>query len=865
MRFIDTTGHIFSMKSYKEMPLGYEYEQTPYIFWIDGEYSQKLSVNNYYILPVRVLVKQVFYNDIKQDVKLKINVTSDVFKLYCPEGELGEKEITLNELVSEITDINKLNCITDLTFVNAEDYDPKFDVYTFYVVANTKTEGTWSTNVLIELDTYFVTENNLLIDIEEFCPITVAGTFIDEIEQLQINSKNIGVSLPKSIIKAVYQHQYNTDVIDEVAYNNKLKEYLINHMLLKAECGNYNAVLRAIDWFGWKDKLSISKLLKTDNEFVEQFINDSFTIEDDIIECFKKFKSSAYISLFVDENRELDTINKPNFDNEFWGESKPELEDLFNKTTVVEKHGISFIKQYYDYTFTEMGVKLSCLAHMLKKYFLPVHLSIKTAALRHQVFANDIKLLNNTSVVKTEQPVFASIDLQENRTFVSFDNNYTYYLHTQKSDVFIDTNFNNFSHYTKEFCENSSETFISAGSCISASIPIYFSCFNLGGETNYQPIYNCTILLEQIAEDNTSSFIYTSNFSFIQDTNSEYNNFVIVPERLQSNSGLSNWENKKYILHVKCNGIWYKKEFMLQIPDLQITFNRLQYNYEHDKFKQIAEISNNEPRFIYDMYLEDLVTINNAHFVDEYTRAYNLRGNDNASINYYMNLLTERIKITDNKKYYNRIHIYDLSIKSFTNDNKDILTYNESDLSIYNDFFTTNGEQLYNLSVNGNQDLYDFYLMRDKSNKYYGVFISKDTIGTNANLVSEKQIEVIKPENSNYNFHKLKSDELFLINRMILVYDNGIHKFSTDDIISLDINNIDLPFILSLGTKWTIKNISIGSEYVDEINSKTNTAIVSIPENQVKYAKGFYDVTVSYTLDNYNKSKKTLTQQICIQ
>jgi len=865
MRFIDTTGHIFSMKSYKEMPLGYEYEQTPYIFWIDGEYSQKLSVNNYYILPVRVLVKQVYHNGTKQDVKLKINVTSDVFKLYCPEGELGDKEITLNELVSEITDITKLNCITDLTFVNAKDYDPQFDVYTFYVVANTKTEGTWSTNILIELDTYFVTENNLLVDIEEFCPITIAGTFVDEIEQLQINSKNIGISLPKSIIKAVYQHQYNTDVVDEVAYNNKLKEYLINHMLLKSECGNYNAVLHALDWFGWKDKLSISKLLKTDNEFVEQFINDSFTIEDDIIECFKKFKSSAYISLFVDENRELDTINKPNFNDEFWGESKPKLEDLFNKTTVVEKQGISFIKQYYDYTFAEMGVKLSCLAYMLKKYFLPVHLSIKTAALRHQVFANDIKLLNNTSVVKTEQPVFASIDLQENRTFVSFDNNYTYYLHTQKSDVFVDTNFNNFSHYTKEFCEKSSETFISVGSCISVSIPVYFSYFNLGSETNYQPIYNCTILLEQITENNTSSFIYTSNFSFIQDTNSEYNNFVIIPERLQSNSGLSSWENKKYILHVKCNGVWYKKEFMLQIPDLQITFNRLQYNYEHDKFKQIAEISNNEPKFIYDMYLEDLVTINNAHFVDEYTRAYNLRGNDNASINYYMNLLTERIKITDNKKYYNRIHIYDLSIKSFTNDNKDILTYKESDLSIYNDFFTTNGEQLYNLSVNGNQNLYDFYLMRDKSNKYYGVFISKDTIGTNANLVSEKQIEVIKPENSNYNFHKLKSDELFLINRMILVYDNGIHKFSTDDIISLDINNIDLPFILSLGTKWTIKNISIGSEYVDEITSKTNTAIVSIPENQVKYAKGFYDVTVSYTLDNYNKSEKTLTQQICIQ
>jgi hypothetical protein len=100
---------------------------------------------------------------------------------------------------------------------------------------------------------------------------------------------------------------------------------------------------------------------------------------------------------------------------------------------------------------------------------------------------------------------------------------------------------------------------------------------------------------------------------------------------------------------------------------------------------------------------------------------------------------------------------------------------------------------------------------------------------------------------------------------MLLTNDDGNHKFNSDDIISLEINNIDLPFILSLGSKWTIKNISIGNDYIDEVTSKTNTAIVSIPENQSKYAKGYYDITVSYTLDRYNKNERTLTQRICIQ
>ena len=55
MKFIDNTGHIFEMKSYSEYPVGYEYETTPYIFWLNSEYSNKLSVRNYYVLPIRTL------------------------------------------------------------------------------------------------------------------------------------------------------------------------------------------------------------------------------------------------------------------------------------------------------------------------------------------------------------------------------------------------------------------------------------------------------------------------------------------------------------------------------------------------------------------------------------------------------------------------------------------------------------------------------------------------------------------------------------------------------------------------------------------------------------------------------------------
>ena len=156
--------------------------------------------------------------------------------------------------------------------------------------------------------------------------------------------------------------------------------------------------------------------------------------------------------------------------------------------------------------------------------------------------------------------------------------------------------------------------------------------------------------------------------------------------------------------------------------------------------------------------------------------------------------------------------------------------------------------------------------MRDKDNKYYIVFISQDTI-SDKDIITEKITGIMYTGTSEdkYNFHKVKSDDIFLINRMLLIPDNGEHKFTAEDIVIANIDNINLPYIFSLGTKWNFKNISIGSEYIDEVNSKTNMAIMSIPNNQVKYAKGYYDVTVTYTVDNVHNISKQLSQRICIK
>ena len=65
MEFSDNTGHIFSLPSYSEKPIGYEYEEYPYIFWIDPTNSTKLSVNNFYSRPIYALY------ELKEDINIE--------------------------------------------------------------------------------------------------------------------------------------------------------------------------------------------------------------------------------------------------------------------------------------------------------------------------------------------------------------------------------------------------------------------------------------------------------------------------------------------------------------------------------------------------------------------------------------------------------------------------------------------------------------------------------------------------------------------------------------------------------------------------------------------------------------------------
>lgn len=280
-----------------------------------------------------------------------------------------------------------------------------------------------------------------------YTPITVGCSFIDECEELIINGKNMGIRLPKEILKAIYSSSFYTKYADEKLLKVKLKEILLNYMNIKGETGNMKSMINSLKWFGWGNHINISQLIKTDNRLQDQFILDNFSITSDIKDTFKYFNKTNNISLSVLYNTEIGDMYDQNYDDVLIGEGKPVLENLFKKTIETVKDDIIFYKPYYNFIFNELALKLDCLKYYYQQYFLPIHININRASVDYKVYANTAKMSSIGFTTMTDKPVYLP-DNANNIKVVFPDTNRLIFMQTQH---LIDSKYNEFSNYNNTY------------------------------------------------------------------------------------------------------------------------------------------------------------------------------------------------------------------------------------------------------------------------------------------------------------------------------------------------------------------------------------------------------------------------------
>lgn len=872
MEFIDHTGHIFTQKSYNDYPVGYEFETLPYIFWLNNQYTQNLSIDNYYMLPIRPLVENSRNGEIKA-VSIKCN--SNIFKLVASKRIQEQQSLTI-ELKEDSSDFKSELVIDDILQVK----DDEFTMLPFYVIGNSNEEGTFTTTILISI--YY--DN----DVQIHCPITVGGVWVDEIEQLQINASNMGVNLPKDIIRAIYQSSLVNDKLDTALYNDKVKEYLINYMSIKGECGNTNSVINSLKWFGYGDKITLDKLIRTDNDLYNQYVHDNLSLNNDIIKGFENFVNTSLFTLVIKENE--DTDNVPfNFDEDFYGENNPQTQSLFDKLieSRYDEKDIVFYKPYYEFTLQEMFLKLSCLQYYYQKYFLPIHVGIYSASIQHKEYCNDIKF-----TIKPFNKICSNlVILNDADVNVKFPEDNNIYFYSQNH--YIDELYNEFTNY--EYLGNNTD------------MSIYYTddiCFSIPMTITGDDYYRCKLFIKR--SDN--QLVYESSFNFAQSESHDYKSLVILPKLINKYADINYWMKYTYTLYVCVNDKWFEFPFTLNIPELNISFGKLEYKYEYEKVRQIqdaktfydalgmttkslpkdeigimrnfitGENSSIDATFNAFMYLPSLINVDNIKFTSNVIDYAN-KGN----LLQFVSKYKESPIVSDNKKYYNRVHYFTLH-DTYSGKPLKYTDNNIDNARIYTNFFDNEGNQrgIVDSSVFEGKALdYDFYLMHDSldiedyrgilSDKelenwephWYGVFISKQTID---NAIIDSDLDIQKSfKDNNYELRYVASDNKFLINRMIFKDSGGENIFNIDDIIVSTVNNINLPFILELGSHWNFKPFSLGMNKEANVNSNTNSAIISMGNGNNHYERGYYDVSVRYSLDSNTQEQKVKRARILVR
>ena len=829
MRFIDHTGHIFEQDSYNQMPIGYDLEQNKYMFWVDDELSGKLSIDCYYIKTVRILVDGAV-------TSASVKLESEIFSLLSPKMVQDRMKQNLTLEINDSLDFKKELLIDDLIVLS----DGDETMVPFYVICKSSEEATWTTQVLIEIN-------------GEYCPITVGGSFYDESEELEINGQNFGVKLPREILKAVYNQSFYSKTPDKQLYNEKLKEYLLNYMRIKGECGNFRSAIASLKWFGYGDKLKITHLLQTDNDSLDQYVRDAFNIDNDILRPFKTFRPSSLISLSLAENAEVQDTGF-NMDECFYGEAKPVMEDLFDK--LIEKHydeqDITFYRSYYEWTKIEMAMKLACLRYFYKMYFLPIHLGIHSTSIEHHCFTNDIKLVTRAFNKVTEQPVLVSDDVM-----VKFPSETTLYLYT--SQHYVDENYNELELTQKLGSETDDKVYYVND--LNVTIPIEFSRAQSG-------IYDCVMVLER-----DGNLIHESKFVFNKDKN-DYKNFVIVPKIINAKQDINYWTGNEFTLHILCNGRWFNYKFRIAILELQVEFGKLEYKYNNLAHRQVRKIDNNGVDFQSHMWLPSLVDVENIDFPVEVVD-YNDKGNMMKFIAQYR----ETPSVNASDKYWNRVHYY----KLLDRDGNQIPYIEDENIinDLYKIFFNDDGTEKGIFNIDRNGFSYDMYLMHDDIDPesyrgvisnvelenwkpyWYIVFISRDTLDKRLEPNDDFGVKMLSK--SSYKIEWQRSDKKFLINRMSYIPANGVNQFNTDDVIVGTINNIEMPFILQLGTKWKISPYSLRMENDSEVTSWSNTFIMGLGGDNTVYSKGYYDVYVRYSIDGHTQQEVKSRSRILVR
>lgn len=236
---------------------------------------------------------------------------------------------------------------------------------------------------------------NIKIDNEIF---EIAADFHGQDESLEILLHNQGVTLPKDIIRSLYDTNIHEKYIDWVVLNRKYKELLLNIMDIVYKKGSYKSLVSSLGWFEYGDMIKLNEYW-SDSSLHTLHQKDISTIYTPMIEeMMKMYMKTTFISLeyMLDE-----------YDFEYITDNNGEVID---KRFKYDKDGIDLTVPILKdinaiqrkWSINDIALKMTLLGNYFSTYFIPIHMDLLFSSIENLVFTTPAKCKTAYSNIRVE-------------------------------------------------------------------------------------------------------------------------------------------------------------------------------------------------------------------------------------------------------------------------------------------------------------------------------------------------------------------------------------------------------------------------------------------------------------------------------
>lgn len=337
----------------------------PYIHWFDDEQSTNLN----YVKKLCVICDDEYININLSNNNIFTLLNMSVISNVYDENINGFSYKDIERV--KTNDINSKGYLYDIESQHVY-------LHMIYILASCKQEGEYL--------------EDLYINGEKFI---IGSSFYDKYEPHKINLSNLGVEIPESVVRAIYDSNVHEDEIDNILLNRKYKELLNEYWNIIANKGSYKSLYNALSWFEYGDLIKIQEFWQNADSYNQQDIKSYINTR--VSDYLSNNKKTTYIGLYLplqqlckDKNENIkypsiaEVVNISNY-NGFIREENPELMDVCTK-----------------WTHDDLCLKMYLVGNFFETYFMPIHLDLIHSTVENIVFTNTIKILHEHRINRTD-------------------------------------------------------------------------------------------------------------------------------------------------------------------------------------------------------------------------------------------------------------------------------------------------------------------------------------------------------------------------------------------------------------------------------------------------------------------------------